>query len=462
MKNILLIRIPPPVSVINPDVTVQWGRYSASGEMSGDLHVSTIGSLKHDWLEQQFPSSDEEDLLPDQVILLISGGLALHKKLPISSGQRKHLATALPYLIEEDLAQDIDSIHIGSLLERKNDVVSISAIPHNIMQEVLALFDEQGLLIDRVLVEGQFLQEEEGYTTLLLDQQTVMMASPQLASVCLDYDSVKFVLLGRQKNTSEEHAIDALIENTDKRHLSQVRLVYSDGEFAPSSDQLENLRGWLNDEGWLADETVLEHSVFEYFSRHYFSARKAGTLIDLRQGAYQCPRKTGRQIRRWKPIVAIAACWLVLELGLATGQALLYQQKTEDLWQETMNDYLAIFPNDQQAKNARENQQITFNVQRVLENRLRSADRKQTGEPFLPLLKKVSSVADSLGKDSKFDPQSMDFNDSSGQLVLEFQAGSLEAVDQLLEALKNAGLTTKLDSANQGKTGVLARMTIGR
>lgn len=461
MRNILLIRIPPPVSEINSEVTVQWGQYSASGELNGDVHVSTIGSLKNDWLAQQAQSEDLEDVLPDQVILLISG-LALHRKLPISTGQRKHLSTALPFLIEEDLAQDIDTIHIASFLERKTDRVNVSAIPHDVMQALLALFDEQELLLDRVLVEGQFLQEEEGYTTLLLDEQSIIMGSPDLASVRLDYDSVKFVLLGQQKSTSEDGVIETLVATTDKRHLSQIRLVYSDGEFSPPSDQVEAIRSWLNDEGWLVDEIVLEHSVFEYFSEHYFLALKAGSLIDLRQGAYQCPQKAGRQIRRWKPVVAIAACWFVLELGLAAGQAILYQQKTQELWQETMTNYLAIFPNDQQAKNAKANQQTTFNIQRVLENRLRSAGRKQTGEPFLPLLQKVSSVSDSLGEDSKFEPQSMDFNDSSGQLVLEFQAGSLEAVDQLLEALKNAGLTTRLDSANQGKAGVLARMTIGR
>ena len=462
MRNILLIRIPPAVSDINSEVAVQWGQYSASGELNGGVHVSTIASLKSDWLAQQARADELDDVLPDQVILLISGGLALHRRLSISTGQRKHLSTALPFLIEEDLAQDIDSVHIASFLERKTDQVNVSAIPHVVMQELLALFDEQGLLLDRILVEGQFLEEEEGYTTLLLDQESIIMGSPDVASVCLDYDSVKFVLLGQQKSAPEESVIETLVEKTDKRHLSQIRLVYSDGEFSSPFEQIEAIRGWLNDEGWLVDETVLEHSVFEYFSAHYFSARKAGILIDLRQGAYQCPRKTGRQIRRWKPAVAVAACWFVLELGLAAGQAILYQQKTRELWQETMNDYLAIFPNDQQAKNAKANQQATFNVQRVLENRLRSAGKKQTGEPFLPLLQKVSLVSDALDGDSGFEPQSMDFNDSSGQLVLEFQAGSLEAVDQLLEALKNAGLTTKLDSANQGKTGVLARMTIGR
>ena len=89
-----------------------------------------------------------------------------------------------------------------------------------------------------------------------------MMKSPELASVSLDYDSIKFVLLGQQKNAPEDSVLDALVDKKDKCYLSQIRLVYSDGEFSPPSDQVETLRGWLNDEGWLVDETILDHSVF--------------------------------------------------------------------------------------------------------------------------------------------------------------------------------------------------------
>ena len=256
--------------------------------------------------------------------------------------------------------------------------------------------------------------------------------------------------------------IDALVDQADKSHLSQIKLQYSDSDFAPSSEQVENMRSWLSNNGWLVDESMLENSVFEHFADCYFMNNRKGMVVDLRQGAYQCPRKAGRQIRRWKPVVTVLACWFVLELGLSAGQAFLYQQKTQDLWQETMVSYLQIFPQDQQAKNAQKNQQISFNVQSILENRLRSAGKKQTGEPFLPLLQKVSAVSGSLDESVKFDPRSMDFNDGSGQLILEFQAGNLESVEQFLGALNNAGLNTKLDSANQGKTGVLARMTIGR
>ncbi len=59
-------------------------------------------------------------------------------------------------------------------------------------------------------------------------------------------------------------------------------------------------------------------------------------------------------------------------------------------------------------------------------------------------------------------PQAMDFNDSSGHLVFEFQAANLEVVNKFMDELRAGGLQTRLDSANQDKGGVIARMTVAR
>lgn len=463
MKNILLIRVPPNImGEIHSETAVQWGEFVSSGEMKGDISVSSISRIKEEWLSRRADLEDPEEQLPDEVILFVSGGLAVHKKLEINASQKKHLNTALPFMVEEELAQDIDSIHLASLTDRKTDSVQISAIAHQDMQQLLSLFEESQLLLDRIMVEGQFLESEKGFTTLLLDDQSVTVVSPDFAATSLDYDALSYVLTNQADQPVEDSMVDVLLDGTDISHQSQIQMMFSEGSFAPASEKVENIRSWLDEQGWLVNEQVLEDTVFEYFACRYFKARRSGELIDLRQGAYQCPRKAGRQIRRWRPIVVVAACWFLLELGLSAGQALVYQRQADELWVQTMAEYLQIFPNDQQARNAQAQQQTSFSVQRVLENRLRTAGRKQTGEPFLPLLQKVSMVSENLDKEAKVEPQSMDFNDSSGQLVLEFQAGSLESVDQFLAALNNAGLSTKLDSANQVKTGVLARMTIGR
>lgn len=462
MKNILLIRIPPPVSEVGAKTIVQWGHFVANGDRHEEIHVTTIGDLRQTWLQAQSLNDDEEELMPDQVILLLPGSIALHKLVAMDASQRKHMSTALPYLIEEDIAQEIESMHLASVSHKKDDMVSLSVIPHEDIQSLLALFDQVGLPLDRVLTEAQLIETTSGFTTLLLESQIALLSSPEHGGVCLDYDALRLTLTGYQSVVSQDSMLSDLVGKSDQSHRSQVKLYYSDSEFAPASEQVEQFKQWLNDQGWLVDETLLDNSVFDYLARQYFANRRAGKLVDLRQGAYQCPRRAGRQLRRWKPIVAVLACWLILELGMASSQAFLYHRQAEELWQNTMTDYLALFPQDQQAKSALAKQQMTFNIQRVLENRLRSSGKKQTSESFLPLLQKVSAVSAQLGSDVKLEHQSMDFNDGTGQLILEFQAGNLETVDKFLAALKDSGLNTKLDSANQGKTNVLARMTIGR
>ncbi|OED41921.1 hypothetical protein ACH42_12780 [Endozoicomonas sp. (ex Bugula neritina AB1)] len=460
MKNILMIRMPPSVNEISAETIVQWGNYTGAGIRQSDINVSTIEDLYQAWNEGQL--LHDEELLPDQVILFLPGGVSLHKQVKMDASQRKHMSTALPYLIEEDIAQDIESMHLASYTYKKDDLVSLSVIPHEKMQYLLALFDRMRLPLDRVLTEAQFIEQNPDFTTIVLDTHGALISSPDHAGAYLDYDALKLTLTCYNSLSGEESVLTDLLNKENQSYRSQIKLYYSESEFSPSSDTVESLKQWLDEQGWLVNQSVFDGSFFEYLVERYFKNKRTGCLVDLRQGAYQCPRRAGRQIRRWKPMVAVLACWLVLELGLSSSQAILYQRQAEELWQQTMADYLKLFPQDQQAKNAVAKQQMSFNVKRVLENRLRSSDQKVSGKPFLPLLQKVSKISAQQSPDSGLEHQSMDFNGGTGQLVLEVKAGSLEAVDKFLSALKDAGLNTKLDSANQGKTSVLARMTIDR
>jgi type II secretory pathway component PulL len=166
-------------------------------------------------------------------------------------------------------------------------------------------------------------------------------------------------------------------------------------------------------------------------------------------------------MRRWKPLALVASIWILLELGLKVGEGFYFHQKAVEYWGQSATLYLEVFPQDQQVLAAQTSAQGSINVKSRMESRLKSAGKKVGGEEFLPLLQQVSSISGSL-PDVKLKPVSMDFNEISGKLVLELKAESLEGVDKLLAAVKSSGLNARLDSANQAKEGVNARMTIGR
>ena len=138
------------------------------------------------------------------------------------------------------------------------------------------------------------------------------------------------------------------------------------------------------------------------------------------------------------------------------AQGIVYQQRAETLWQDSITSYLSIFPNDRQAKQAQVRQQMSFNLKQVLENRFRSLEQPTAKTPALPMLQTLSEVA------SQTRARSLEFNNSSGQLIYEFATDELADVNQFVEQLAAVGLQGKLDSANQGESGVIARVSIKR
>ncbi|WP_252176321.1 type II secretion system protein GspL [Endozoicomonas sp. 4G] len=470
MKNILLIRIPPPVARVEPDTLVHWAAFAGNGQLSGDIHISELGQVKNDWVQFviQKPDNKEldeatlEDDMPDQVVVLLPGTLVIHKQLPINSGQRKHLSTALPFMIEEALADDIESMHLASYLHRKSDQVSVSAIPHEQMQSLLACLDEQGISAQQVMAELQFLQSVPRELSLLLENDCSVLSAPDQTSVCLDYEALKFVL-----DHWEEKASEGILQTDeepvaeDAETLINARIRFAEGLVPLATDKKEKVKQWLDENGWLVEEEPLTGTVFEYLAELYFSSIRSAGLVDLRHGAYQCPKRANRSMRRWKPLALVACIWLLLELGLKVGEGLLYQKKARDYWQDTAALYLEVFPQDQQVLEAQALSTGSINLKGRMESRLKNTGQKDSGEPFLPLLQQVSAVSSSF-PDFKLKPVSMDFNEASGKLILELRAESLEGIDKLLASVKSSGLSARLDSANQEKTGVSARMTIGR
>lgn len=467
MKSILLLRIPPPVSEISDTTLIQWGVFSGHGELQGEVHVSELGNIKKEYLraigvQVDLDDTVVEDHLPDQITVLLSGTLALHRQLPINSGQRKHLNTALPYMIEEDFAEDVDTLHLASQLASDKESVAVSGFPHKQFQVLLACMDGQGLSIDNALAEVQMVNTAGGQAFILLENQSVIMQIPSQAAINIDYDALQFVLTQLATESSDGNIIQNPDPEDSPATITSIKLVYPVDDLSLDGERLEQVRAWVDEQGWLIEEQGIDRSVFEHLASLYFAQRKnIRSLVDLRTGAYQCPRRASWRIRKWKPVVMVATLWLMLEMGLMIGEGISFQHRAADFWDQSASLYLEVFPQDQQVNEALNNGQRSINVKSRMESRLKTAGNSQASKPFLPLLQKVSAVSSSL-PEAKIQPISMDFNDTTGNLVLELRAESLESVDKLLAATKSAGLMAKLDSANQEKNGVNARMTISR
>lgn len=460
MKNILMVRMLPANATLGLDVNVHWGIFSKAGKLSGAVQVSELGQVKSEWCKLQGISdtASEEEKIPDAVILLLPGSLVISRQLELNEGQRKHMGAVLPYLVEEELAVDIDSIHIASLSHRKSNRVSLVAISHENIQDILSVVAEAGLSPDHIYSDCQLLQAPPETIALIVDDSVVIMASPGHATQSLDYEAVPFACSQRLEalETNEGGVIEG--------QITQVALLSADGSLLVSEEKYQRLKDWFSSEGWLFQENTLTGTVFEFLAEAYFQLNRSRQLIDLRRGPYQCPRKASLRMKRWRPLVISGACCLVLALALMLGQGVYFSEEADVLWTDNAEIYLKIFPQDRQVRDAKDRMQRSFNIQAWLEKRLRNSAKQLTsgGKPFLPLLKQVSSITEAQAKEAGILSLVMEFSTEPGNLIVEFKADNLDAVNKLLADLKSEGLQARLDTANQEKVGVIARMTVAR
>ena len=466
MKKCLLVRIPRSVADIDRETQVQWSIFLNNGEPAGDVHVSPVHQLYSQWCELYSPETvvGNDPVLPDHVVLLLPATWTINRDVVINSGQKKHIRTALPFLIEEDVAGDIESLHLCHTLPRKGDVASLTAIAHEKIKHLLTLFETENLYPDTIYAESRLVEAVPQTGVIVLDDAGVTLASPGHAPTPVGYEAIPYVLQQRaeQLDTASEPVVD---EGLEDRRIASIQLVTPEGLSEQAEIQRQTLVDWLTDQGWLFKEAAYSGSTFDFYTEHYFKAKKAHAtgLINLRQGAYQCPKRASRRIKQWRPLIIVFFAGLVINLGLIVGKGLYFGGEAGSLWHDNADHYLKLYPNDRQVKDAKARDRISFDIQSWLENRLKNSGKQLSSadKAFLPLLQTVSSVALAQGKNT-VEPKSMDFNSESGHLLVEFQAPNLEVVNKMLADLKASGLQTQLDTANQEKAGVMARVTVTR
>ncbi len=106
-------------------------------------------------------------------------------QVTIPAGSSRQLAAVLPYLLEEELAQDVDSLHV-QLLKRDNDIATVAIIEHQKVTAWLAAFTECGIELKKLIPDCLCLPLfNDGYSAAEIDGQWLIRQSEAMG-VCAD------------------------------------------------------------------------------------------------------------------------------------------------------------------------------------------------------------------------------------------------------------------------------------
>ncbi|MEC7814921.1 MAG: type II secretion system protein GspL [Pseudomonadota bacterium] len=432
MSYRLYVRPRPPFA--DPDTSPEAQAYDwALQDASGDVQAQGSGDSR-DTIEQTLARNALDNVL---MTALIPADETVFCVADIPARQQRYVQQALPFAVEEQIAQDIETVHlaVGSHVAEGFPVAAIDRVRMAHWHRLFTGWHQARL--DAVYPDAALLPVTENGWTVCLDGDDVMMLSHRG-----EWLKMKAENLGLFAQTMAVPAEEAVIAEIP------VSLFGTEADLEMQQHLVSGLSGGTG--RLVVDQKPLELSVLEFlgWSRQHHHSHP----INLCQGSF-ANRATGDSpFKPWKPLIAVASIWFVVQLGLEIGMGVFHQQKADALQTQAMAIYREAFPNDRRTH--------AGNVRRVLEGQLRLAEAAGPNLDFVSLMKFTGDQYSRLPNPGAVEFNSINYSRSRGELVVDVRADSYDGLSQLRNGIAGQGLQAQMGSVVNESSGTRGRLTV--
>ncbi|MEZ9049403.1 MULTISPECIES: type II secretion system protein GspL [Vibrio] len=151
-----------------PQSPVQWLVWSTSQQ-----EVIASGELSSwDQLDELTPYAEKRSC-----IALLPGSECLIKRVEIPKGAARQFDSMLPFLLEDEVAQDIEDLHL-TILEKDATHATVCGVERDWLKQALDTFREANIIFRKVLPDTLALPlEDQGISALQIDQHWLLRQS---------------------------------------------------------------------------------------------------------------------------------------------------------------------------------------------------------------------------------------------------------------------------------------------
>ena len=383
-----------------------------------------------DDIEQTLAQNATEHSL---LIGLIPGDEAAFCLANIPAKQQRFIAQALPYAVEEQLAQDIETLHLA-LGNGGNQGYRVAAIDRERMNNWFSVFSGwRDLTLSGIYADASLLSPEADGWSACVDGEVTMLLGP--AGEWLS------------------------VQTTNLSMFLQTLAVPGGGEAIALTLYV---KGHVGDELVLLIANSVAQDKIKITTEHFeclpvellalSHQRQSAGAINLCQDNFAAGPAKKSASAPWRSLILVAAAWLVLQLCLETGFGWYYQHQADNLDAQAMSVYRQAFPDDLRTHPG--------NVRRVVEGQLRQNADSGPSLNFITLMKFTGEqyAAVSSGNGIRFN--SLNYNQARGELVVDLRADSYDLMSRLRNGLAAQGLDAQIGSVVNEAGEIRGRLTV--
>jgi general secretion pathway protein L len=350
-----------------------------------------------------------------RIVVLVPGADVRLASVDVPARQSSKVLQAAPYLLEDQLADDVETLHFAAGPRQGDGMYPIAVVADKKMATWLQPFVTRGLVPDAMYPEMLALSWVAGASrwTGLAEPHQVTVRTGAYSGFCC----------------SPEDLLDYLrLSDPERRYSLRLLLVGDEPQDYTTFDwPVELLPGHRSALQALVHELAPEQS------------------INLLQGAYS-PRENYKRLwLPWRPVAALAAIWLLLLGAYFIADNIRLGREISVLEQHNQARFRELFPSETRVDN------VSLQLQQQMQL-LRAAG----GGGVFPLLETVASA---MRETRGLTLTGLQFRD--GALFLSMTGTDLQALEALREWFaKRPGVRLEVQSANAGAEGVQIRLRL--
>ena len=359
-------------------------------------------------------SSDEWARSPANVIVLVPGEHVLSVSCEVPGRSAGQIRRALPYVVEEFVAGDIEGTHLASGPVRRGQPVRCSMIDETLLQDWLACLAALGIHPGYLVSEAELLPVEPRSASVLIENGHALLRTEDRA-VTIDRGNLLPALASLELDRLT--LIDGALTDIE---ASQLDIEVERAESGP-------LQG--------------KGAVLGYFAELW---RRRRPVLNLLQGEYAPESPQDADRARWRGVAWLGAAWLLLGFAGMAVTGIWSSIQADSLESESLAMYRSVFPGDRTA--------TVQNIRRRMQARL--GERPDAaGKSMIGFAGDLAAVMD-----KSMTLVGMDYNEARGEFATELLVRRYDDVDRVREALEARGVQAEIASAEQVEQGVQARL----
>ncbi|CAH0524376.1 type II secretion system protein GspL [Vibrio hippocampi] len=301
-----------------PNSPVDWAVWSTNQQemiASGSLEsIDLLDSIK--------------EYAQQRVTLVMLSGQDVHfSKVEIPAGGARQFETMLPYLVEDDVAQDVDDLHF-TVLHKHGTSAQICAVDRDYLTSLLATFAAQGMDVKKVVPDVLTLPESQHTTAVDMNGQWVLRTD-KYAGMVVEQDWLAAIL---SSDVFEPRIVESS-EQEDDSHEPQKVVIES---YSSVDESIITLSEQVT---WQLQPVELPMAVL--------SKGVVDSAFNLLSGEFK-PKASF--VKHWKVWQKVAVAASILLVALIAKQVVLvnqYESQAALYRAESERIFRAIFPDKQ-------------------------------------------------------------------------------------------------------------------